>query len=177
MSGAFPRLLFVTGEFGVWCPYLASLSGSGLFRPSRSLCAQAAGSALSAGDMGGPDSWGKALPAPGQSLVFLLWLLCQGRFNYNPFRRALPAYLACSHALASSSLAASPLRISCCHSRRQVKSALGPWDKETRVPMLIGDPGVRTGLESGTPSQALQHGVQPLLASRSWVPAFGEQRP
>lgn len=141
-----------------------------------SICPQAAGSALSTGDVGGPDSQGRALPAPRQSLVFLLWLLCHGRFNYKPFHHALPVYLACSRILASSSPAASPLGTSCCRSRRRVEFALGPWDEETRVPTLAGDPGVSTGLESGTPPQACQHGVQPLLASRSWVLAFGEQK-
>lgn len=68
----------------------------------------------STGDMGGPDSHSRALPALGQSLVFLLWLLCHGRFNYNPFRHTVLAYLTCSCMLASSSLAASPPGTSCC---------------------------------------------------------------
>lgn len=163
-------------KLGAWCPYLASPSSSGLFRPSGSLCPQAASSVLSAGDVGGPDSRGRALPAPSQSLVFLLWLLCHGRLNYNPFHHVLPAYLACVCVLTSSSLTASLLGTSHCCSCRRAKSALGPWDREARVPTLAGDPRVSTGLESGTPSWARQCEVQPLLASRSWVLAFGEQR-
>lgn len=122
-------------------------------------------------DMEGCDSQSRALSDPGQSLVFLLWLLCYHRFNYNP---ALLAYLACSHAFASSSLAASPPSTATVAPAGE--QALGPWDEEARVPTLARDPGVSTGLESRTPLQARQHGAQPLLAARSWVVAFGEQR-
>lgn len=140
----------------VWCRVPLSHLLQQL-RAFPSLCAWVAGSALSSGDVGGPDSWGRALPAPRQSLVFLLWLLCHGKFNYNPFRRILLTYLACSPMLVSCWLAASLPGTSCCRSCRRVKSSLGPWDEETRVPMLAGDPVVSTGLESGTPSQARQH--------------------